>query len=51
MGVDFLGAIPLEQHIMEIEDRGESVFQEKPESPSVKALEGVVEKILKKTRG
>ena len=48
MGVDFLGSVPMEQKIMEFEDRGLSVLSENPDSFSVKTLISIAEKILSK---
>ncbi len=46
MGVDFLGAIPLEQAVMEAEDRGVSPISENSESPASRALISICRKIV-----
>lgn len=45
--VPFLGRIPIDQKIMEAEDKGQNVFMTHPESEAVKVLSEIVDKIAK----
>ena len=47
MEVPFLGAIPLDQALMEAEDKGTHYITEKPESASSTALQAIVDNTLK----
>ena len=46
--VPFLGRIPIEQKMMEAQDKGKNVFKTHPESEAVKILSGIVDKIAEK---
>ena len=47
MEVPFLGAIPLDQALMEAEDKGNHYITEKPQSASSTALQAIVDNTLK----
>jgi len=47
MEVPFLGAIPLDQALMEAEDKGTHYITKKPESASSTALQAIVDNTLK----
>ncbi len=46
-GIPFLGRIPLEQELMEAEDRGELFLTGKRNSKSAEAMQAILDKILK----
>jgi len=46
MQVPFLGAIPMEQELMEAEDRGHHYIIKSPESISSKALRAIIDKVI-----
>ncbi|GAO46470.1 hypothetical protein G7K_0701-t1 [Saitoella complicata NRRL Y-17804] len=48
MGVDFLGAVPLDPRIGKACDYGQSFLDEYPESPASEALMGIIRKIREK---
>ncbi|MBI9102631.1 MAG: Mrp/NBP35 family ATP-binding protein [Spirochaetales bacterium] len=50
MGVDFLGAIPMEQAIMEGEDKGISLLADHADSPAVVAIKSICNKIVDKVK-
>lgn len=43
--VPFLGRIPIDQKIMEAQDKGQDIFKTHPESEAVKVLAGIVDKL------
>ena len=45
LGVPFLGRIPIDQKIMEAQDKGQNVFLVHPESEAVKILSGIVDNL------
>jgi nitrogenase subunit NifH len=46
MQVPFLGAIPMEQDLMEAEDRGDHFIIKSPDSISSKALRAIIDKVI-----
>jgi len=46
--VPFLGRIPIDQNIMEAQDKGQNVFLTHPESEAVKILSGIVDTLAEK---
>ncbi len=47
MEVEFLGGIPIDQKLMEAEDKGLDVFKAHPDSEAVKMLSSIIDRIVK----
>ncbi|NPA15711.1 MAG: Mrp/NBP35 family ATP-binding protein [Deferribacteres bacterium] len=45
-GVPFLGRIPIDPKVVELEDEGKPLFEAAPDSPVVKAFEQIVDRLL-----
>ncbi len=45
--VPFLGRVPIDPKVVELEDEGKPLFEAAPDSPVVKAFEEIVDKLLK----
>ncbi|KAL7288147.1 hypothetical protein TKK_0017809 [Trichogramma kaykai] len=51
LNVEFLGSLPLDPYLARCCDEGKNILEEFPESPTVKALHSLVNKIIEKCNG